>query len=77
MCGQADVKLDIVMKKEVAFHVLVTTNSMVALSHFVYSFLVPLMMCSKIEAGNFTTMVSSVLLNVDKCVKNYEDYVEK
>jgi hypothetical protein len=49
------------------FHVSVRTNSTDALLQFVY-FLVPLITCSKVEAGNFTTHAYNVLLNIGKSV---------
>jgi hypothetical protein len=35
------------------------------------------MMCSEVEAGNFTTSVYRVLLNVAKCVESDRGFVEK
>jgi hypothetical protein len=54
------------VKEKDAFHVSVRTNSTDALSHFVRSFPVPLVMCSEVEAGNFISVVYSVILNVGK-----------
>jgi hypothetical protein len=67
-CAQPGVRPGIVVKEKDVFHVSVRTNCTHALSKFVYSFLVRLVMCSEVEAGNFTTLVYSVLLNVGKFV---------
>jgi hypothetical protein len=56
-CVQAGVKSCTVMKKKGIFHVLVRMNSKDVLPQFSYSFLVLLMMCSEVEAGNLTTLV--------------------
>jgi hypothetical protein len=60
MCAQAGVRLGIVVKENDVFHILVRTNSTDALLQFVSSFLISLMMCSKVEAGNLTMLVESV-----------------
>jgi hypothetical protein len=67
-CAEAGVRPGIVVKEKDVFRVSVRTNCTVALSRFVYSFLVPLVMCSEVEAGNFTTLVYSVLLKVGRSV---------
>jgi hypothetical protein len=61
-------RLSTIMKKDVLY-VLVRTNSMDEWSQFFYSFLVPPVMCSEVEARNFTTLVYSILLNVGKCAE--------
>jgi hypothetical protein len=62
------VRPGIVVKEKDVFHVAVRSNSTDASSQFVLCLLVPLGMCSAVEAGNFTTLVYSVLLNVGKNV---------
>jgi hypothetical protein len=46
-CAQAGVRLGIVVKEKDVFRVSFKTTSRDALSHFVYSFLVPPVMCRK------------------------------
>jgi hypothetical protein len=54
------------MKVKDVFYVLVRMNSTDAFLQFVQSFLIPLLMCFEVEAGNFTTLVYSILFNVGK-----------
>jgi hypothetical protein len=65
-----------VVKAKGVFHVSVSTNSTDALSQFV-GFLVPLEMCSKFEAGNFTTLAYNVLFRVGKSVLKMEETLWK
>jgi hypothetical protein len=62
------VRPGIVVKEKEGFRVSGRTKSTDALSQFVLSFFVPLVMCSDVEAGNCTTLVYSVFLNVGKIV---------
>jgi hypothetical protein len=74
---QVGVRLGIVMKEDI-FHVLVRINSMDALLQFAYGFHVPHMIFSEVEAGNFTTLVFRVLLNIGKnCAENDGVFVGK
>jgi hypothetical protein len=68
-CAQAGVRSGIVVKEKDVFQ----TNFTDAMSQFVYSFFVPLVMCPEVEAGNFAAVVYSVLLNVDKIVMKMTD----
>jgi hypothetical protein len=61
------VRPGIVVKEKDVFHVSVRTKSTDALSQFVLSFLEPLVVCSEVEAGNFTP-VHSVVHNAGKGV---------
>jgi hypothetical protein len=60
------VRLGIVVKEKDVFHISVRTKSTDALPQFVYSSLVPLVMCCEVEAGNFTVLLYNVLLDVGK-----------
>jgi hypothetical protein len=71
------VRLGIVVKEKEVFHVLVRTKSVDALLQYVQSFLVLLVTCSEVEAGNFITLVYGVLLIVGKSAENDRDFVEK
>jgi hypothetical protein len=61
------VRLGVVTKEEDIFHVSVRMNSMDTLLQFVWSLLILLLMCTKVEAGNFTT-IYSVLHSISKSV---------
>jgi hypothetical protein len=76
-CAQAGVRLGIVVKEKDVFHVSVRTNCTDALSWFVQSFLVPLVMCFEVEAGNLATLVHSVLLNVGKRLLKMAETLDK
>jgi hypothetical protein len=58
MYAEAGMRPGIVMKEKTVFHVSVRTNPTGALLKFV--------MCSEVQACNFTTLVYSILLNIDK-----------
>jgi hypothetical protein len=60
------VRPGIVVKEEDVCHVPVRINTTDSSLQFVKIFLVPLVMCFEVEAGNFITMVHGVLLKVGK-----------
>jgi hypothetical protein len=70
-CAQAGVRSGIVFKKDV-FTLSVTTKSAHA-SCSLFSFLVPLEMCSEVDAGDFTGLVYGDILNVGKSVMKMTD----
>jgi hypothetical protein len=66
VCSHACVRPGIVVKEKDVFHVSVRTNCTEAFSQFVLNLLSALVLCSEVEAGNFATLLYSVLLNIGK-----------